>query len=61
MEKYDILLTNRELESGNLVADSKIKVDRIFSVNKRLVRMNIEKVNKQIQDKIKRILIDLVK
>jgi hypothetical protein len=61
MEKYDILLTNRELESGNLVADSKIKVDRIFSVNKRLVRMNIGKVNKQIQDKIKRMLIDLVK
>ncbi|MGQ0771459.1 MAG: type II toxin-antitoxin system PemK/MazF family toxin [Nitrososphaerota archaeon] len=61
MEKYDALLTNQELEIGNLVADSKIKVDRIFSVNKKLVRMNIGRVNKQVLEKIKKILFDLLK
>lgn len=61
MEKYDTLLTNQELEIGNLVTDSKIKVDGVFSVSKKLVRMNIGRVDKQVFGKIKKILFDLLK
>ncbi len=61
MEKYDMLLTNQELEIGNLVADTKIKIDMIFSVNKKLVRMSIGRVNKQVFEKIKKILFELLK
>lgn len=58
---HDILITNNHLESGNLITDSRAKVDRIFSVHKKLVKMNIGKINKQTHSKIKRILLDLVK
>lgn len=58
--KYDLVLKGKDLEKGHLIADSKIKVDRIFSVNSNLVRMEIGKINKTIHDKIKKVLLDLI-
>ena len=58
---HDILITNNHLERGNLITDSRAKVDMIFSVHKKLVKMNIGKINKQTHFKIKRILLDLLK
>lgn len=57
---YSVLITNRDLESGSLVVQSLIKVDRVFSVSKKLVRMNIGRINKDTHNKIKKIIFDLM-
>ncbi len=60
LRDYSILLTNRDLDSGKLIKDSKIKVDRIFSVSQKLVRMKIGKVKREIHEKIKRTIGELL-
>jgi mRNA interferase MazF len=57
---YSILLSNKDLESGKLIVESSIKVDRIFSVNKDLIRMTIGKINTDVHNKIKKIIAELV-
>jgi len=49
---HSIFLTNDDLEKGRLVVDSKIKSDKIFSANKKLVRIIIGKVNNAIHEKV---------
>lgn len=58
--QYSVLLTNRDLESGRLIVDSNVKVDRIFSVSKKLVRMNIGRINKDAHCRIKKIIVELI-
>ena len=57
---YDMLITNKNLEKGNLIADSRVKVDRIFSVEKKLIKMNIGKIDKQTFSKIRTLFSSLV-
>lgn len=57
---HTALITNNELESGRLVADSKAKVDRIFSVSQALVRMTVGKVKIETHERLVRILVGLV-
>ncbi len=57
---YSIVVSNRDLESGRLIVDSSIKVDRIFSVSKKLVRMNIGKINKDAHSRVKNIIAELI-
>jgi mRNA interferase MazF len=57
---YSLLITNNDLERGNLIIDSTIKVDRIFSVSKKLVKMNIGRINKDTFDRIKRIVMEII-
>ena len=58
---YDMLISNNNLEKGNLIVNSRVKVDRIFSVDKKLVKMDIGKIDKQTFSKIKTILFGLVR
>ncbi len=58
---YSVLISNKDLESGRLIVESNIKVDRIFSVNKNLVRMSIGKINTDVHNRIKKIIIELVR
>ena len=57
---YDILITNDNLDKGNLITDSRIKVDKIFSVEKKLIKMKIGKIDKQTFSKITTLLSSLV-
>ena len=57
---YSILIANKDLEEGKLIKESKIKVDRILSVSKSLVKMRIGKVGKHIHCSIRKILIELI-
>lgn len=59
LKEYSILLTNADLESGKLIKDSKIKVDRILSISKSLIRMRIGRVKKGILEKVKEELLKL--
>ncbi len=58
--EYSVLITNKNLERGRLIIDSNVKIDRIFSINKNLVRMNIGRINKDTYTRIKKILVDLI-
>ena len=53
-------ISKGDLESGKLIIDSNIKIDRIFSVSKNLVRMNIGRINKETYNKIKKIIVELI-
>ena len=53
LKEHVILLTNENLESGRLIKDSKIKVDRIMSIDKKIVRMKIGRVNAGVLAKIR--------
>jgi len=55
-----LLITNKELESGNLIVQSKAKVDRIFSVSQKLVRMKVGRLNTEAHKKLVDTLIELV-
>ena len=57
---YAILITTKELESGEPIVNNKVKVDRVFSVNQRLVRMKIGRVKAQIHKRITSMLFELV-
>lgn len=58
--EYSVLVTNKNLEKGRLIVDSNVKIDRIFSISKNLVRMNIGRINKDTYNRIKKILVDLI-
>jgi len=57
---YDMLISNKNLEKGNLIVNSRVKVDRIFSVDKKLVKMDIGRIDKQTFSKIKTIFSSLI-
>ncbi len=61
LREYAILITNNELESGNLIVDSKVKVDRVFSVSQRLVRLKIGRIRTDVHAKITRMLFELLR
>ena len=58
---YAILISNKDLESGNLIRDSKAKVDRIFSVSKNLIKLKIGRIKVDVHKKIIEILFELIK
>jgi len=57
---YDMLISNKNLEKGNLIVNSRVKVDRIFSVDKKLVKIDIGRIDKQTFSKIKTIFSSLI-
>lgn len=60
LREHSILITNKNMEKGRLIVDSNVKIDRIFSVSKKLVKMNIGKINNDTYDNIKKILLELI-
>lgn len=58
---YDILVTDKNLTKGNLIVDSRAKIDRVFSVDKKLIKMNIGMIDKKTYSKIITILCSIVR
>lgn len=58
---HELLITNKNLERGTLIVNSRVKVDRIFSVDKKLIKLSIAKIDKQTFSKIKTILSSLIR
>ena len=52
-EPHSILIDQKDLSSGKLLKLSRVRVDKIFTVEKRLIIMKIGTLNKTIFDKIK--------
>jgi mRNA interferase MazF len=60
LRDYALLVTNSELESGKLIVHSKAKVDRIFSVSQKLVRMKIGRLKAEVHERIVSVLLELL-
>ncbi len=58
-EGFSFLLEQKDLKSGKLVKSSRVRIDKIFSVEKRLVRMKIGIINDFYFDKLKKELLDI--
>ena len=50
---YSVLITQEDLSSGNLLKPSRIRIDKIFTIRKDLVRMKIGMINNNAFEKIK--------
>ena len=60
LREYTIKITNKELESGNLKVESLAKIDKIFSVEKKLVTKNIGRIKKDVYEKIKNMFFEIL-
>ncbi len=58
-EPFSFLINQNDMENGKLIKSSRIRIDKIFSVEKRLVQMKIGNVNDNFFDKLKSELIEL--
>lgn len=58
-EPFSIMLTQKDLEHGKLIKESRIRIDKIFSVSKDRVIMKIGKINNKIFNKIKEEILKL--
>ena len=52
-EPYSIIIDNKDLLSGEIARQSRIRADKIFCVEKSLVSMKIGKINDKTFDKVK--------
>jgi mRNA interferase MazF len=52
-EPFSLILTQDSLESGRLLKQSRIRIDKIFTIKKSLILMKIGKVNDKTIEKIK--------
>jgi len=57
---HSILVSNRELEEGELPKTSRIKVDKIFTIQKTLVKKKLAKINNSILEEVKEEIFNLV-
>ena len=53
-ESYSILVTNQNMENGNIPKVSKIKVDKIFTLDKSIVKKRLGKVTEETFDRVKK-------
>lgn len=44
--KYSILIDNNDLEKGEIPAKSRIKIDKLFTLDKNIVKKKVAKLNK---------------
>lgn len=58
---YSIFLTNEDFEKGKLIVSSKIKPDKIFTANKKLIRTNIGRVKNGIHEKVVSSISEMIK
>ena len=58
-EPFSILINQSDLSQGKLIKSSRIRLDKIFSVEKKLVQMKIGSVSDNFFDKLKSELIEV--
>ncbi len=57
---HALLISNENLEKGTLIVDSKVKADRIFSVDKNLIKTTIGVIDKKTFANIIEILLKIL-
>ncbi len=51
--KHSVLIDSSSLEEGNIPAKSRIKIDKLFSIEKNIIKKKIGRINKEIFEKVK--------
>ena len=57
---YSVLIENKDLERGEIPIVSRIKVDKLFTINKIIVKKSVGKVKKHIIEAAKKELVSLI-
>ena len=58
--KYSVLINNSDLIEGNIPLESRIKADKLFTLEQGIIIKKIGRINKEIFNKVKREFIDLI-
>ena len=58
--EYAFLITNKEMESGRLKFDSRVKVDRIYSLEQKDVTKKFGKIKKEFHKKLRESLLQVI-
>ncbi len=58
--RYSVLIEKTNLEKGQIPAKSRIKVDKLFTLDKNIVKKSVAKVNKETFNQVKHIFSTLV-
>ena len=58
--KYSILIDNSDLVEGNIPVKSRIKVDKLFTLEQRIIIKKIGKINKETFNKVRKEFINLI-
>lgn len=59
-EPYSIIINQQDLNSGKLLKPSRIRIDKIFNIEKNLVIMKIGTVNNKILENVKQEIIKIL-
>ncbi len=59
--EYSMLVTSRDMEYGELVMDSNVRIDKVFSVEKKIIARRIGRVDKKTHTAIRKLLFALTK
>lgn len=59
-EPYSVIISQGNLEEGRLLKVSRIRIDKIFSVEKRLIKLKIGRLNKLTFEKVKKEFLNLI-
>lgn len=51
--KYSVLIANEDLEEGEIPTKSRVKVDKLFTLDKSIIKKKVAKLNKEIFNKVK--------
>jgi len=57
---FSILIENKDLERGQIPKPSRIKVDKLFTLEKSIVKKRIAKINAKIMDNVKKEFLNLI-
>ena len=58
--KYSVLITNNDLEKGQIPKDSRIKVDKLFTIDKNIVKKKVALLKKDVFNQVKKEFVNLV-
>ena len=59
--EYGLWVTNKNMENGELIVDSIARVDKVFSVEKRIIMRRIGQVNRETHSAMRKLLTALIK
>jgi len=57
---YSVLIENTNLEHGQIPTKSRIKVDKLFTLNKSIVKKKVAKINQETFNLVKQVFFKLI-
>ena len=58
--KHSVLIENKNLERGKIPIQSRIKVDKLFTLDKKIIEKSVGKINEETFNKVKKEFFNLL-